>query len=190
VSRKVRVGLLAFIAFTVVTIGLGLAGVLDEDEEVEREQRAAPTAEDKCKTAGCLADLQDRREGETAERQELPPHSVNIDGCQPAPRPLIERVERQLAGDAVAIRLAYVTDDEQGRMLLGASIYADDGNRVSSGDTWIVSGAEIYALSGSANQYSRFPDGRGDLPDNPSPGFVEAQQLQDDCTIPAISAGR
>lgn len=50
---------------------------------------------------------------------DLPPRSVDIEGCMPAPVELAERVERRLIDDAVSVRLAYVTDDEKGRTPTG-----------------------------------------------------------------------
>lgn len=117
----------------------------------------------------------------------LPPHSIDIEGCEPAPRALVERVEANLADEATALRLAYTAADEAGRTLLGASVYAQDGYRLSSADTWVVDRGKVYALSGSANEYSDFPDGR-DLPGSPSAGGRVPLEVQQDCTIPAISA--
>ena len=122
---------------------------------------------------------------EEQETTALPPLSIEIDGCASATGDLVAQVEQGLTGDATALRLAYTTTDDEGRQVFGASIYDDTGFRVSSSDTWLVADGEVYALSGSANEYTEFPDGR-DLEGNPSAGIGAPRALQDECLIPAI----
>ena len=126
----------------------------------------------------------------TTEREAtpLPPLSVDIAGCHGAPEAAIEILEESLTGDATAVRLAYISFTDDGMTYLGGSIYDDSGFRLSSADTWIISpDGTIFALSGSANEYSDLPDGR-DLPGGYSAGDEIGQALQDNCTIPALSA--
>lgn len=119
------------------------------------------------------------------------PPTPEIEGCTIAPGELVGQVEAGL-GEGLELGLAYTTTDGP-YTVLGASIYQtrDDlmgaaDNRWSSADTWLIENGVVYALSGSANEYSEWPDGR-DLPDNPSAGIGVPLDLQEQCTIPAIT---
>lgn len=112
------------------------------------------------------------------------PTTPELDGCTVAPPELVAQVEAGMVDD-LRLALAYVADDG-GRQVLGASIFDATGERVSSADTWLIENGVVYALSGSANEYTEWPDGR-DLPDNPSAGIGVPLDLQEQCTIPAIT---
>lgn len=104
-------------------------------------------------------------------------------GCTPAPSDAVDVVASGLIGDAAQLDDTFVTA-ESDRAYFTANIFDVSGQRVSSADTWIIDSGTVYALSGSANEYSSFPDGR-DLPDRPSAGNPVPRALQG-CAVEAI----
>ncbi|MDN4519601.1 hypothetical protein QYF68_17520 [Mycolicibacterium austroafricanum] len=47
-----------------------------------------------------------------------------------------------------------------GMVIVGGNIVDPDGTRVSSADSWVMSGGAIYGLSSDARRHTLVPDGR------------------------------
>lgn len=84
-------------------------------------------------------------------------------GCLAAPGDLVAQIEQALdAGQYLSATAAVEAPD--GTLYLGGDIMrAEDEARVSSQDTWALVDGGLYAVSGSANEYSSLSDGR-DVP--------------------------
>lgn len=102
--------------------------------------------------------------------------------CDHAPETLQNTVIRNLQpqmrlADAYTVRAGDV-------IYLGANIIQGQ-DRVSSADVWVKADGALYALSGSANELSDFPDARDEL--GLSAGNKHGQRVQD-CVIAALTA--
>jgi hypothetical protein len=53
-----------------------------------------------------------------------------------------------------------------GTVIVGGNIVDASGTRVSSSDSWVMSGGTVYGLSSDARQRTTLVDGRGVLGDN------------------------
>ena len=53
-----------------------------------------------------------------------------------------------------------------GMVIVGGNIVDDGGTRVSSADSWLMSGGAIYGLSSDARRHTLVPDGRDLIPGN------------------------
>lgn len=53
-----------------------------------------------------------------------------------------------------------------GMVIIGGNIVDTAGTRVSSADSWLMSGGAIYGLSSDARRHTLVPDGRDLIPGN------------------------
>lgn len=53
-----------------------------------------------------------------------------------------------------------------GMVIVGGNIVDPSGKRVSSADSWVMSGGAIYGLSSDARRHTLVPDGRDLIPGN------------------------
>ncbi len=84
--------------------------------------------------------------------------SAEVSDCVPVPGDLVSIINGQLVAD-YRISAPRALHAPAG-VYVGGDIVAGSGTRVSSSDVWLYRDAAMYALSGSAREFSSLPDGR------------------------------
>lgn len=99
--------------------------------------------------------------------------------CDPAPDQYVAVINGSFTDSGLSLGPAYVVVGDDDVQYIGAHIMRGD-ERESSADVWVAQGPAVYALSGSAREYSMLPDGRDVLGVSAGDEYGSAVQ---DCTI-------
>jgi hypothetical protein len=94
---------------------------------------------------------------------QFPPASEQLAACTAADPVDIATIEASLIGEAHALDRVYI-QELRGRRYIAGNILDSTGERLSSADTWVSEGPELYALSSSAEDYSTAPSARDRWP--------------------------
>lgn len=79
--------------------------------------------------------------------------------CRPAPDQLTTIIASSLNDSGLSLGPAFVVSAPGGLTYVGANIMRGD-TKESSADVWVEKDGAVFALSGSAREYSLLPDGR------------------------------
>ena len=88
-------------------------------------------------------------------------------GCDEAPARIVEMINAAFANGEHLENMQSVSGPS-GMVIVGANIVDPSGTRVSSADSWVMSGGAIYGLSSDARRHTLVPDGRDLIPDWPT----------------------
>ncbi len=96
----------------------------------------------------------------------VPPERVNPRaagaGCDPAPAEIVEMVNRSFT-NGEHLEMTQSLSGPSGTVIVGGNIVDRDGTKVSSSDSWVMSGGAIYGLTSDARRHTSVPDGRSIL---------------------------
>ena len=145
-------------AITIAAVALlGLSGCSSEPEPTDVGEQAETSSD-----------------GDEAESQELPPLSIDLDGCTPASEEQAAAIEATFVDErADALRLVYAASAGD-RVYVAGSSYRPDGSRLYSSDVWAIEGGEVFALSSSAQEISDAGEVESGAFATPEAALVEA----------------
>lgn len=84
--------------------------------------------------------------------------------CSDAPARIVQLIDASFT-DGEHLDNAQSIDGPKGTVVVGGNITAASGERVSSQDSWVMSGGQVFTLTSSARRHSMLPDGRDILVD-------------------------
>lgn len=86
-------------------------------------------------------------------------------GCNEAPARIVDMVNAAFTNGEHLENAQSVTGPS-GMVIVGGNIVDAAGTRVSSADSWVMSGGSVYGLSSDARRHTLLHDGRDIIPDN------------------------
>lgn len=99
----------------------------------------------------------------------VPPENVNppaaAAGCDQAPAKIVDMINASFT-NGEHLEMTQSVRGPSGTVIVGGNIMDPDGTKVSSSDSWLMSGGAIYGLSSDARRHTLVPDGRDVLGDN------------------------
>ena len=86
-------------------------------------------------------------------------------GCDEAPARIVDLINAAFT-DGEHLENTQSVSGPSGMVIVGGNIVDPAGTRVSSADSWLMSGGAIYGLSSDARRHTLVPDGRDLIPGN------------------------
>ena len=133
----------------------GCSGADTKTAEPTSSRAAASTAP---------ATMTDDRAAQMPTPQDTPTRAKAA-GCNDAPSKIVGLIDESFTNGERLENTQSVTGPS-GMVVVGGNIVGQDGDRVSSSDSWVMSGGEVYALSSDARRHTLLKDGRDVLGDN------------------------
>lgn len=93
------------------------------------------------------------------------PTRAQAAGCKDAPAKIVGLIDESFT-DGERLENTQSVTGPSGMVIVGGNIVGKDGERVSSSDSWLMSGGKVFALSSDARRYTLLEDGRDVLGDN------------------------
>ena len=85
-------------------------------------------------------------------------------GCDEAPAAIVDMINAAFT-NGEHLENALSVPSPPGTVVVGGDIISPTGEKVSSADSWVMSGGAIYGLSSDARQHTLVPDGRDVIDD-------------------------
>lgn len=104
-------------------------------------------------------------------------------GCDTAPAQIVEMINAAFT-DGEHLENVQSVRGPSGMVIVGGNIVDTAGTRVSSADSWVMSGGAIYGLSSDARRHTLVPDGRDLIPGN----WATYNDAVGECVIAATRA--
>ncbi|MGD9517826.1 hypothetical protein [Mycolicibacterium sp.] len=103
-------------------------------------------------------------------------------GCDEAPARIVDLINAAFT-DGEHLENAQSVTGPSGMVVVGGNIVDPTGMRVSSADSWVMSGGSIYGLSSDARRHTLVPDGRDLIPD-----WTTYNDAVGECVVAALRA--
>lgn len=103
-------------------------------------------------------------------------------GCDEAPARIVEMINAAFSNNEHLENMQSVSGPS-GTVIVGGNIVDATGTRVSSADSWVMSGGAIYGLSSDARRHTLVPDGRDVIGD-----WTTYNDAVGECVVAALRA--
>ncbi|MFD6197230.1 hypothetical protein ACFWE3_11050 [Mycobacteriaceae bacterium NPDC060252] len=80
-------------------------------------------------------------------------------GCKGAPAKIVDIINSSFT-DGERLEQSQSVDGPSGTVIVGGNIVSTAGERISSHDSWLMSGGKVFGLSSDARRHTLLPDGR------------------------------
>lgn len=116
-----------------------------------------------------LASVSEPERSKPAAKSSAPPTATSAVaraavGCSAAPAKIVEIINASFTDDE-HLEQGQSVDGPSGTVIVGGNIVSNTGDRVSSHDSWLMSGGKMFGLSSDARRHTLLPDGRKMLVD-------------------------